>query len=188
MPVESLRVQDSANRDALLEKTLISLWSLRWILLGNPSVILTETTDEMTGMAVEEVTTEVEMVVVATKAVSDLGEPRLGSPGTGSATDRTVLFSGAPRGPTTRPEPSNCLGVFGLSLRTREADLDDEFKRYGTVESVTIVYDQKVILIPILALSNNKQLIRSFLFSADRSIALLRIYSDGDRRGGHTLH
>jgi transformer-2 protein len=47
-------------------------------------------------------------------------------------------------GNAPRPEPSNTLGVFGLSLRTRERDLDDEFQRYGVVQSVTIVYDQKV--------------------------------------------
>jgi transformer-2 protein len=43
-----------------------------------------------------------------------------------------------------KPEPSQTLGVFGLSVRTRERDLDYEFGRYGTVESVHIVYDQRV--------------------------------------------
>ena len=36
------------------------------------------------------------------------------------------------------------LGVFGLSIRTQERDLEEEFSRYGTVEKVTIVYDQRV--------------------------------------------
>lgn len=36
------------------------------------------------------------------------------------------------------------LGVFGLSIRTTERDLEDEFNRYGQVEKVTIVYDQRV--------------------------------------------
>jgi transformer-2 protein len=36
------------------------------------------------------------------------------------------------------------LGVFGLSIRTQERDLDDEFSRFGRVEKVTIVYDQRV--------------------------------------------
>lgn len=36
------------------------------------------------------------------------------------------------------------LGVFGLSIRTVERDLDDEFSRFGRVEKVTIVYDQRV--------------------------------------------
>ncbi|CAE6506221.1 unnamed protein product [Rhizoctonia solani] len=35
------------------------------------------------------------------------------------------------------------LGVFGLSIRTQERDLDEEFSRYGKVEKVTIVYDQR---------------------------------------------
>lgn len=36
------------------------------------------------------------------------------------------------------------LGVFGLSIRTQERDLDEEFGRFGRVEKVTIVYDQRV--------------------------------------------
>ncbi|KAF8189696.1 RNA-binding domain-containing protein [Pholiota molesta] len=42
-----------------------------------------------------------------------------------------------------QPNPSNVLGVFGLSIRTQERDLEDEFSRYGRVEKVTIVYDQR---------------------------------------------
>lgn len=42
------------------------------------------------------------------------------------------------------PTPSNVLGIFGLSIRTQERDLDDEFSRFGRVEKVTIVYDQRV--------------------------------------------
>ena len=41
------------------------------------------------------------------------------------------------------PEASNVLGVFGLSIRTQERDLDEEFSRFGRVEKVTIVYDQR---------------------------------------------
>ncbi|KDQ08825.1 hypothetical protein BOTBODRAFT_555164 [Botryobasidium botryosum FD-172 SS1] len=41
------------------------------------------------------------------------------------------------------PNPSNVLGVFGLSIRTQERDLEDEFSRFGRVEKVTIVYDQR---------------------------------------------
>lgn len=40
--------------------------------------------------------------------------------------------------------PSQVLGVFGLSVQTRETDLDFEFSKFGTVESVNIVYDQRV--------------------------------------------
>jgi hypothetical protein len=42
------------------------------------------------------------------------------------------------------------LGVFGLSIRTVERDLDDEFSRFGRVEKVTIVYDQRVSAFSIL--------------------------------------
>ncbi|KAL5530553.1 hypothetical protein ACEPAF_6811 [Sanghuangporus sanghuang] len=45
--------------------------------------------------------------------------------------------------PVQNPQPSNVLGVFGLSIRTTERDLDDEFSRFGRVEKVTIVYDQR---------------------------------------------
>jgi transformer-2 protein len=31
-----------------------------------------------------------------------------------------------------------------LSIRTQERDLDEEFSRFGRVEKVTIVYDQRV--------------------------------------------
>ncbi|KAF8875338.1 hypothetical protein CPB84DRAFT_1853294 [Gymnopilus junonius] len=47
------------------------------------------------------------------------------------------------RGQHLQPNPSNVLGVFGLSIRTQERDLEDEFSRYGSVEKVTIVYDQR---------------------------------------------
>ena len=36
------------------------------------------------------------------------------------------------------------LGVFGLSIRTVERDLDEEFSRFGHVDKVVIVYDQRV--------------------------------------------
>ncbi|KAJ3808013.1 hypothetical protein F5876DRAFT_79160 [Lentinula aff. lateritia] len=54
----------------------------------------------------------------------------------------------APRRPahapiSKAPNPSSVLGVFGLSIRTQERDLDEEFSRFGRVEKVTIVYDQR---------------------------------------------
>ena len=45
------------------------------------------------------------------------------------------------------PTPSAVLGVFGLSIRTQERDLDEEFARFGRVEKVTIVYDQRVSVV-----------------------------------------
>ncbi|KIL00481.1 hypothetical protein PAXRUDRAFT_29810 [Paxillus rubicundulus Ve08.2h10] len=41
------------------------------------------------------------------------------------------------------PNPTAVLGVFGLSIRTQERDLDEEFSRFGRVDKVTIVYDQR---------------------------------------------
>ncbi|GAB1597839.1 transformer-2 protein homolog alpha-like isoform X1 [Argonauta hians] len=41
------------------------------------------------------------------------------------------------------PEPSRCLGVFGLSLYTQERDLREVFTRYGPVEDVQVVYDRQ---------------------------------------------
>ncbi|KZT20668.1 RNA-binding domain-containing protein, partial [Neolentinus lepideus HHB14362 ss-1] len=46
--------------------------------------------------------------------------------------------------PIQAPNPSHVLGVFGLSIRTTERDLEDEFNRFGRVEKVVIVYDQRV--------------------------------------------
>ncbi|KAG1858979.1 hypothetical protein DFJ58DRAFT_875900 [Suillus subalutaceus] len=37
------------------------------------------------------------------------------------------------------PNPSQVFGVFGLSIRTQERDLDEEFSLFGGVEKVTIV-------------------------------------------------
>lgn len=58
------------------------------------------------------------------------------------------------------------LGVFGLSIRTQERDLDDEFSRFGRVEKVTIVYDQRV---------------RSFFVSAP---SLVNLSQQSDRSRG----
>ncbi|CAG8800455.1 25916_t:CDS:2, partial [Dentiscutata erythropus] len=41
------------------------------------------------------------------------------------------------------PDPSHVLGVFNLSLRTTEKDLQLIFERYGRVNQVTIVYDHR---------------------------------------------
>ena len=67
-----------------------------------------------------------------------------------SISPRTIPREAAfppPRRPPTAPsrvDPNPVLGVFGLSIRTREADLEDEFSRYGDVAKVVIVYDQRV--------------------------------------------
>jgi len=69
------------------------------------------------------------------------------SAGYRSPTFRNSRRSPAPRrpphAPIQAPNPSSVLGVFGLSIRTTERDLDEEFTRFGHVEKVTIVYDQR---------------------------------------------
>ncbi|KAH8917103.1 RNA-binding domain-containing protein, partial [Atractiella rhizophila] len=40
--------------------------------------------------------------------------------------------------------PSKCVGVFGLSIRTTERDLEDLVTKHGRVEKVVVVYDQRV--------------------------------------------
>ena len=46
--------------------------------------------------------------------------------------------------PQDDPETSRCLGVFGLSLYTTERDMRSLFEKYGSIESVQIVYDHEV--------------------------------------------
>ena len=57
---------------------------------------------------------------------------------------RFRAFVGSANVAKQAPNPSNVLGVFGLSIRTVERDLDEEFSRFGRVEKVVIVYDQRV--------------------------------------------
>lgn len=46
-------------------------------------------------------------------------------------------------GSRDNPETSNCLGIFGLSLYTTERDLRQYFEKYGSVDSIQIVYDRQ---------------------------------------------
>lgn len=48
-----------------------------------------------------------------------------------------------PRNAPANVEPTTVLGVFGLSIRTLEADLKDEFDAIAPVEKVVIVYDAR---------------------------------------------
>ncbi|CBQ70737.1 related to Transformer-2 protein [Sporisorium reilianum SRZ2] len=48
-----------------------------------------------------------------------------------------------PRGAPTNVEPTTVLGVFGLSIRTLEKDLEYEFDAIAPVEKVVIVYDAR---------------------------------------------
>ncbi|KAL4075640.1 hypothetical protein J3A83DRAFT_4356879 [Scleroderma citrinum] len=77
------------------------------------------------------------------------GRSRSRSPGARSNGYKSPTYrrkSPPPRRPPhapTAPTPTAVLGVFGLSIRTQERDLDEEFTRFGRVEKVTIVYDQR---------------------------------------------
>ncbi|KIS71427.1 uncharacterized protein UMAG_10239 [Mycosarcoma maydis] len=48
-----------------------------------------------------------------------------------------------PRGAPQEVEPTTVLGVFGLSIRTTEKDLEYEFDAIAPVEKVVIVYDAR---------------------------------------------
>merc|ERR1712212_1392136 len=39
------------------------------------------------------------------------------------------------------PEPSSCLGVFGLSTYTTERELDAEFSKFGPLEKIQVILD-----------------------------------------------
>ncbi|PVU98666.1 hypothetical protein BB559_001369 [Furculomyces boomerangus] len=41
------------------------------------------------------------------------------------------------------PDPSNVLGVFGLSIYTREEGLQEIFSKFGKVEKISIIYDKR---------------------------------------------
>uniref|UniRef100_A0A7E4UPJ6 RRM domain-containing protein n=1 Tax=Panagrellus redivivus TaxID=6233 RepID=A0A7E4UPJ6_PANRE len=50
---------------------------------------------------------------------------------------------GRPQDGRENPRPSNCLGIFGMSMNTNESDLRKIFERYGRVESVKIIMDHR---------------------------------------------
>ena len=46
-----------------------------------------------------------------------------------------------PEGDREKPEPSNCLGVFGLNYSTSEETLERKFSQYGRLEKINLVLD-----------------------------------------------
>lgn len=48
-----------------------------------------------------------------------------------------------PKHAPSNPDPTNVVGVFGLSVRTTERDLEEEFGRIADVDKVTVVYDAR---------------------------------------------
>jgi hypothetical protein len=47
------------------------------------------------------------------------------------------------------PQPSRCLGIFGLSIYTTEQQLHHIMSKYGPVERVQVVIDAKVSLMQL---------------------------------------
>lgn len=93
------------------------------------------------------------------------------------------FFFFRPHSAKQAPNPSAVLGVFGLSIRTQERDLDEEFSRFGRVEKVTIVYDQRVCPYTVLVKRptlNPRCSVRPFSW--------LRLHQNVRRRRGNTLH
>lgn len=39
------------------------------------------------------------------------------------------------------PDPSRCIGVFGLSMSTTERELEEQFGKFGPIEKVQVVLD-----------------------------------------------
>ncbi|KAJ3101527.1 Transformer-2 protein alpha [Phlyctochytrium planicorne] len=50
---------------------------------------------------------------------------------------------GPPPPDAPSPPPSKVLGVFGLSIHTRERDLEELFGRYGRISNVSIIQDRQ---------------------------------------------
>lgn len=46
-------------------------------------------------------------------------------------------------GSNDHPKPNRCLGVFGLSIYTTERQIREIFSKYGTLESVQVIFDAK---------------------------------------------
>ena len=53
-------------------------------------------------------------------------------------------FSGSGFIRPPNPNPSNVLGVFGLSHMTRQRDLEDIFGKFGPSKKIILVIDRRV--------------------------------------------
>lgn len=71
------------------------------------------------------------------------GPPMMGSgPGSRRSRSRSPLSSRRRHeGDRENPPAGRCIGIFGLSIYTKEADILDVFSRYGPIDDVQIVYD-----------------------------------------------
>ena len=68
---------------------------------------------------------------------------RSGSPRSRSPRSRSRSFPRPTKigGDRENPQPTNCLGVFGLNFTTTEKDLDREFGKFGKIQKVNVVLD-----------------------------------------------
>ena len=41
------------------------------------------------------------------------------------------------KGDRENPEPTNCIGIFGLNYKTTDADLHRAFSKFGKIEKVS---------------------------------------------------
>ncbi|GAU98225.1 hypothetical protein RvY_09401 [Ramazzottius varieornatus] len=49
----------------------------------------------------------------------------------------------ARRSERDNPQPSRCLGVFGLSTQTREKDIRHEFQKFGPLSNIQLIHDHR---------------------------------------------
>lgn len=69
--------------------------------------------------------------------------PSSGSNGGRRSRSRSPMSSRRRHGDGDRENPpaGRCIGIFGLSIYTKESDILDVFSRYGPIDDVQIVYD-----------------------------------------------
>ncbi|KAF7722855.1 transformer 2 beta [Apophysomyces ossiformis] len=132
----------TSTRSVLLLEAAVGLLCA-WIVVGHDLRVLTITIDAMSGLALmipdeprhHSQDPEVEVFLLA--LVADTVGHR-------DATSHVpVMIEEEFHGTRERPEVSSILGVFGLSSRTADKDLEDIFRKYGRLQKVTIIYDHR---------------------------------------------
>lgn len=69
------------------------------------------------------------------------GAPVAGSGGRRSRSRSPMSSRRRHEGDRENPPAGRCIGIFGLSIYTKESDILDVFSRYGPIDDVQIVYD-----------------------------------------------
>lgn len=67
--------------------------------------------------------------------------PMVGSGGRRSRSRSPMSTRRRHEGDRENPPAGRCIGIFGLSIYTKESDILDVFSRYGPIDDVQIVYD-----------------------------------------------